>query len=70
MHPNDDPGNVTSRSIHVQGEFPSLQRGEDEVLDFDPWRFRGAEPDGSGPDGERLEIISDPLGEMYGATVG
>jgi len=22
-----------------------------------------------GPDGERLELISDPLGEMYGATV-
>ncbi|MEO5899627.1 MAG: VOC family protein [Ilumatobacteraceae bacterium] len=24
----------------------------------------------SGPDGERLELISDPLGEMYGHTVG
>ncbi len=24
----------------------------------------------SGPDGERLEIISDPLGHMYGADVG
>ncbi len=23
----------------------------------------------SGPDGERLELISDPLGEMYGETV-
>jgi catechol 2,3-dioxygenase-like lactoylglutathione lyase family enzyme len=23
----------------------------------------------TGPDGERLELISDPLGEMYGATV-
>ena len=23
-----------------------------------------------GPDGERLELISDPLGEMYGNTVG
>ncbi len=23
----------------------------------------------SGPDGERIEIISDPLGEMYGMTV-
>ncbi len=23
----------------------------------------------SGPDGERLELISDPLGEMYGTTV-
>ena len=23
----------------------------------------------SGPDGERLELIKDPLGEMYGATV-
>ena len=23
----------------------------------------------SGPDGERLELISDPLGEMYGSTV-
>jgi catechol 2,3-dioxygenase-like lactoylglutathione lyase family enzyme len=23
-----------------------------------------------GPDGERLELISDPLGEMYGKTVG
>jgi hypothetical protein len=22
-----------------------------------------------GPDGERLELISDPLGEMYGTTV-
>ena len=24
----------------------------------------------SGPDGERLELISDPLGEMYGKPVG
>lgn len=24
----------------------------------------------SGPDGERIELISDPLGEMYGNTVG
>ena len=24
----------------------------------------------SGPDGERLELISDPLGEMYGKSVG
>jgi catechol 2,3-dioxygenase-like lactoylglutathione lyase family enzyme len=24
----------------------------------------------SGPDGERLELIADPLGEMYGKTVG
>lgn len=24
----------------------------------------------SGPDGERLELISDPLGEMYGDTIG
>lgn len=24
----------------------------------------------SGPDGERLELISDPLGEMYGNTIG
>ena len=24
----------------------------------------------SGPDGERLELIKDPLGEMYGSTVG
>ncbi len=23
----------------------------------------------AGPDGERIELISDPLGEMYGATV-
>jgi hypothetical protein len=22
-----------------------------------------------GPDGERLELIADPLGEMYGMTV-
>ena len=24
----------------------------------------------SGPDGERIELISDPLGEMYGSRVG
>ena len=24
----------------------------------------------SGPDGERLELIADPLGEMYGQTIG
>jgi catechol 2,3-dioxygenase-like lactoylglutathione lyase family enzyme len=24
----------------------------------------------SGPDGERLELIADPLGEMYGNTIG
>lgn len=24
----------------------------------------------AGPDGERIELISDPLGEMYGETVG
>jgi catechol 2,3-dioxygenase-like lactoylglutathione lyase family enzyme len=24
----------------------------------------------NGPDGERLELISDPLGEMYGTTIG
>lgn len=24
----------------------------------------------SGPDGERLELLKDPLGEMYGETVG
>ena len=24
----------------------------------------------AGPDGERLELISDPLGEMYGHTIG
>ncbi|MDH4168450.1 MAG: VOC family protein [Acidimicrobiia bacterium] len=24
----------------------------------------------TGPDGERLELISDPLGEMYGDTIG
>jgi hypothetical protein len=23
----------------------------------------------SGPDGERLELIKDPLGEMYGSSV-
>ena len=27
-------------------------------------------PDFRGPDGERLELISDPLGEMYGKSVG
>jgi catechol 2,3-dioxygenase-like lactoylglutathione lyase family enzyme len=24
----------------------------------------------AGPDGERIELISDPLGEMYGQTIG
>jgi catechol 2,3-dioxygenase-like lactoylglutathione lyase family enzyme len=24
----------------------------------------------TGPDGERIELIADPLGEMYGTTVG
>ncbi|HEY0521478.1 MAG TPA: VOC family protein [Ilumatobacteraceae bacterium] len=38
-------------------------------------RIEAAHVDGSslyfrGPDGERLELISDPLGEMYGKPVG
>lgn len=42
---------------------------------FDQGGIEYAHVDGSsmyfaGPDGERLELISDPLGEMYGKSVG
>ena len=42
---------------------------------FDTLGIEHAHVDGSslyfrGPDGERLELISDPLGEMYGKPVG
>ena len=42
---------------------------------FDAEGIEYAHVDGSslyfrGPDGERLELISDDLGEMYGRTLG
>ena len=55
----------------------SMERGEWEAAKarLDAAGIEYAHVDGSslyffGPDGERLELISDPLGEMYGKSVG
>lgn len=55
----------------------SMERGEWEAAKarLDAAGVEYAHVDGSslyfrGPDGERLELISDPLGEMYGKSVG
>jgi catechol 2,3-dioxygenase-like lactoylglutathione lyase family enzyme len=55
----------------------SMERGEWEAAKarLEAAGIEYAHVDGSslyfrGPDGERLELISDPLGEMYGKSVG
>jgi len=55
----------------------SMERSEWEAAKarLDAAGIEYAHVDGSslyfrGPDGERLELISDPLGEMYGKSVG
>jgi catechol 2,3-dioxygenase-like lactoylglutathione lyase family enzyme len=55
----------------------SMERGEWEKARarLEAAGIETAHVDGSslyfrGPDGERLELISDPLGEMYGKSVG
>jgi catechol 2,3-dioxygenase-like lactoylglutathione lyase family enzyme len=55
----------------------SMERGEWEAAKarLEAAGIETAHVDGSslyfrGPDGERLELISDPLGEMYGKSVG
>jgi catechol 2,3-dioxygenase-like lactoylglutathione lyase family enzyme len=55
----------------------SMERGEWEAAKarLEAAGIECAHVDGSslyfrGPDGERLELISDPLGEMYGKPVG
>lgn len=55
----------------------SMERGEWEAAKarLEAAGVEYAHVDGSslyfrGPDGERLELISDPLGEMYGKSVG
>ena len=55
----------------------SVERGNWERIKqrFDAASVDYAHVDGSslyfrGPDGERLEVISDPLGEMYGSPLG
>jgi catechol 2,3-dioxygenase-like lactoylglutathione lyase family enzyme len=55
----------------------SVERGNWERIKqrFDAAGVDYAHVDGSslyfrGPDGERLEVISDPLGEMYGSPLG
>jgi catechol 2,3-dioxygenase-like lactoylglutathione lyase family enzyme len=55
----------------------SMERGEWEAATarLEAAGIEYAHVDGSslyfrGPDGERLELISDPLGEMYGKSVG
>jgi catechol 2,3-dioxygenase-like lactoylglutathione lyase family enzyme len=55
----------------------SMERGEWESAKarLEAAGIEYAHVDGSslyfrGPDGERLELISDPLGEMYGKSVG
>lgn len=55
----------------------SMERDQWEMVKarLDEHGIEYAHVDGSslyfrGPDGERLELISDPLGEMYGKSVG
>lgn len=58
--------------LAISIERPAWQRIKDR---FDAAGIDYAHVDGSslyfrGPDGERLELISDPLGEMYGSPIG
>ncbi|MEX2626037.1 MAG: VOC family protein [Ilumatobacteraceae bacterium] len=57
-------------AISVEPETWERLRGNLDAAGIDYVNLSGSSLYFAGPDGERLELISDPLGEMYGTNVG
>ena len=62
-------GGLHHIAISVTPERWAHLAGKLEAADVSTRHMSGASIYFSGPDGERLELIKDPLGEMYGTVV-
>lgn len=58
--------------LAISMERSTWERLQDKLADagVDTAVVGGSSMYFAGPDGERIELISDPLGEMYGNTIG
>lgn len=62
-------GGLHHLAISVEPEQWARLKGKLDDLGIDYAHIHGSSIYFRGPDGERLELISDPLGEMYGSPV-
>lgn len=62
-------GGLHHIAISVTPERWDHLRGKLEAAGVPLLHMSGASMYFNGPDGERLELLNDPLGEMYGSTV-
>jgi len=63
-------GGLHHLAISVEPERWAHLRAKLAEAGMDTLHLSGTSLYLSGPDGERIELIADPLGEMYGNTVG
>jgi catechol 2,3-dioxygenase-like lactoylglutathione lyase family enzyme len=63
-------GGLHHLAISVEPDRWQRLRGKLDEADVEYRNLSGTSLYFSGPDGERMELIADPLGEMYGTTVG
>ena len=62
-------GGLHHLAISVEPDTWSRLKGKLEAAGIETQEMSGTSLYFSGPDGERLELIADPLGEMYGNSV-
>jgi catechol 2,3-dioxygenase-like lactoylglutathione lyase family enzyme len=62
-------GGLHHIAISVEPERWCYLRDKLQAAEVETHEESGASIYFSGPDGERLELLSDPLGEMYGSSV-
>jgi catechol 2,3-dioxygenase-like lactoylglutathione lyase family enzyme len=62
-------GGLHHLALSVDPERWQRLKGKLDAAGVDYQEMSGSSLYFRGPDGERLELISDPLGEMYGTTV-
>ena len=63
-------GSLHHLAISVEPSIWERLRGKLTAAGVEVHEESGSSLYFTGPDGERLELIADPLGEMYGNTVG